>query len=89
MNVEFSSKFKKEFQRLDKQESLSKALYEAVENVIAATSIQDVKNIKKLSGFKGYYRIRIGNYRVGLKLEDETVIFAAFSHRKDIYKNFP
>ncbi|MDB5226116.1 MAG: hypothetical protein JWN78_309, partial [Bacteroidota bacterium] len=32
--------------------------------------------------------IRIGDYRIGIKVENEVVYFAAFEHRKDIYKSF-
>jgi mRNA interferase RelE/StbE len=36
-----------------------------------------------------YYRIRLGDYRVGLKIENNTVCFVRFLHRKDIYRYFP
>jgi len=35
------------------------------------------------------YRIGIGDYRIGLILEDETLIFVRFLHRKDLYRYFP
>jgi len=31
-----------------------------------------VPNIKKLKGYQDYYRIRIGDYRIGCKVEKET-----------------
>ena len=42
-----------------------------------------------MEGYSIYYRIRIGNYRIGLQIENELVYFVAFDHRKDIYRNFP
>lgn len=36
-----------------------------------------------------YYRIRIGNYRLGLKQEQDTLTLLRFMHRKDIYTYFP
>ena len=57
--------------------------------VEAAKDILEIQNIKKLKGHRFFYRIRIGQYRVGLKIEKGTVSFAAFDHRKDIYKYFP
>jgi mRNA interferase RelE/StbE len=45
--------------------------------------------VKKLVGFKEAFRIRLGNYRVGVFLEGENVIFARVAHRKDIYSIFP
>lgn len=46
----------------------------------------DVKSIK---GFKEYYRIRLGDYRIGFKKENDCVVFMRVKHRKDIYKLFP
>jgi mRNA-degrading endonuclease RelE of RelBE toxin-antitoxin system len=46
----------------------------------------DISNIK---GFRGYYRVRLGDYRIGFKKEREFIVFMRVKHRKDIYKNFP
>ena len=37
-----------------------------IEQVQKATSLKEVKNIKKLSGFDNHYRMRLGDYRIGL-----------------------
>jgi mRNA interferase RelE/StbE len=47
------------------------------------------QNIKKLAGFDMYYRIRVGDYRIGVKLEKDIVYFVVVEHRKDVYKTFP
>ncbi len=42
-----------------------------ISNLIAefkkSESILEIKNIKKIKGSSNYYRIRIGNYRLGFK----------------------
>jgi len=46
-------------------------------------------NIKKLKGqFEGYYRYRIGNYRLFYIIEDEKVlvILTDFKHRQNSYE---
>lgn len=46
-------------------------------------------NIKKLKGeFEGYYRYRIGNYRLFYLIEEDKVlvIVTTFKHRKNSYK---
>lgn len=68
-----------------------------LKNDIAATILQvekaeDIKNIaslKKLKGYKEFYRIRLGNYRLGLSITGDIVLFVVIAHRKDIYKLFP
>jgi hypothetical protein len=43
-----------------------------------------------MQGFKTFYRIRIGDYRMGVELEDtSTLRFIVVLHHKDIYKKFP
>jgi mRNA interferase RelE/StbE len=61
----------------------------AVRSVMAADSLHDIPNLKKLSGFKTAFRIRTGNYRIGILYQNDIAYFAAFAHRKDIYKQFP
>lgn len=45
--------------------------------------------IRKIKSFESYYRIRIGNFRIGFKKSDQQVIFMRVLHRKDIYRHFP
>jgi mRNA interferase RelE/StbE len=36
-----------------------------------------------------YYRMRLGDYRMGFKIESGSIIILRFMHRKDIYNYFP
>ena len=42
-----------------------------------------------MEGFKHYYRIKQGDYRIGIKIEDDMVIFMRVLHRKIVYREFP
>ena len=46
---------------------------------------------QKMSGFNSFYKIRVGNYRIGVKLDfdNETVEFRRVLHRREIYRRFP
>jgi mRNA interferase RelE/StbE len=75
-----------------KNTDAKKAILKSIENVEAAINLPDIQNIKSLSGFKGYYRIKpLPNkeYRIGLYLSDDTLEFVCCLKRKDIYKFFP
>jgi len=52
-------------------------------------STSEIPNLKKLSATKNYYRIRIGDYRIGMSIVNKEVYLIRFLHRKDIYKYFP
>ena len=47
-------------------------------------------NIKRMKGYRDYYRIRVGDYRIGCEVkETKLVIFYRVKSRGDIYKLFP
>ena len=88
MKTEFLKQFHKDLDKI----TLIKIKNDVVNiiiNVELATNISEIKDIKKLSGYKNAYRIKTGNYRIGVFIENNVVEFARFTHRKDIYKIFP
>jgi len=47
-------------------------------------------DIKKMKGYQSYYRIRVGHYRIGCRVEHgNQVVFYRVKSRADIYKVFP
>lgn len=43
-----------------------------------------------MKGFEQYWRIRSGNYRIGIKiLNDSAIIFYRVKSREEIYRAFP
>ena len=88
MKVDFKKSFTKDLKRV-KNKGLMKQVKETIERVEQAQTLQGIENIKKLRGDDRYYRIRVGDYRIGLVLEGDTLIFVRFLPRKDIYKYFP
>jgi len=88
MIVEFDKSFEKSLDKIR-----NKLLFQKIKKVIIqsekAGSISELSNIKK-TGYKTYYRIRIGEYRIGIdKISDNTIRFIIVAHRKDIYNLFP
>ncbi|MEH1948433.1 MAG: cytotoxic translational repressor of toxin-antitoxin stability system [Nostoc sp.] len=47
--------------------------------------------LEKLKGYSDKYKIRVGDYRIGITLDQETktLICQRVAHRKDIYRFFP
>lgn len=88
MKVRFESKFAKDLRSIRDTKLLVK-IKEMIDECKAAESLTELKNIKKLQGYDTFYRIRIGEYRVGLEVLNDELIFTRFLHRKDVYKYFP
>jgi len=61
-----------------------------IEQIELAESLNAIAHVKKLKGsVPHYYRIRVGDYRIGIKLENDKIIFVRFLHRKEMYRYFP
>ena len=88
MKVEFLKSFSKDLDSVNSK-SVKQSLIRIVELLEEVEDLKDIPNIKKLKGFRNAYRIRVGDYRLGLFHEGSAVQLARFLHRKDIYKHFP
>jgi mRNA interferase RelE/StbE len=89
MKVEFDKSFEKSLEKVK-----NKSIYPDIEKIIFqcenSKSLSEIHSVKKLSGFKNYYRIRMGEYRIGFeRVNRDTIRFILIAHRKDIYKSFP
>ena len=66
-----------------------------VEEIVFGDEIKDDPFLngrtQKMSGFDNFYKIRVGNYRIGLLLdfENKSVEFRWVLHRREIYRRFP
>jgi mRNA interferase RelE/StbE len=88
MIVQIDKSFVKDTNKIhDKQ--LNQRIKDTIINVQEANTINSIKNIRKMEGHETFYRIRIGNYRMGIEIIDKKVIILCLKDRKDIYKYFP
>ena len=88
MELEFRESFLKDVNRI-KEKGVKKKIAAVITEAKAASSLPAIRNVKKMEGSEDYYRVRIGNYRIGIKLQGKTLVFLRCLHRKDIYRYFP
>ena len=88
MKVEFRRSFLKDVKAL-RDEPLKERIKAAIAQVESAASLQEIHNIKKLTGGSDLYRIRIGDYRLGLVCEEGRITFVRCLHRREIYRYLP
>jgi mRNA interferase RelE/StbE len=89
MKTAFRKSFTKDLKKHENDKSLLARIREAILEVEEAGSINSIANLKRLKTEGAYYRIRIGNYRIGLIIESETATFVRVLHRSEIYRYFP
>lgn len=88
MTIEFRRSFLKDLKLIGDKRILRR-VREKIEEVGEAKSTSEISNLKMLQGAGNYYRIRVGNFRLGIAIKGETVIFVRLLNRKEIYKYFP
>jgi mRNA interferase RelE/StbE len=87
MRVQFRKSFAKDLEDIRGRQLLDR-IKQAVQSVEQAETLEDVPHLKKLRG-GDYFRIRVGDYRLGLIVREGEVTFVRALHRKDVYRYFP
>ena len=90
MNVDSTKSFLNDFKKITNPTTKAE-IERVVLTVKKALAVKDIPNLRKMRGYKKgiYYRIRVGNYRIGVTVENSLVTFYAVGLRKDIYRRFP
>jgi len=88
MNVAFKNSFVKDLRKVQDR-ALGMRVKAVIESIEQASTLQEIANLKQLKSAMSYYRIRVGDYRIGLRVDGETVTLIRFLHRKEVYRYFP
>lgn len=88
MIIKVNKKFLKDLAKIpaNERQKIETFVFEESEKI---KSLESAGIFEKLKGYQTYYRIRFGNYRVGVSYEDDTLTFERVLHRKEIYRYFP
>jgi len=77
----FKSSFAKDLKSIK-----TKSVLEVVEK---AQNLGAIPDIKKLKAKGNYYRIKLGDHRVGVTVAKDEITFVRCLDRKEIYRYFP
>ena len=89
MEILYGKKFSKDLDVIRHETSIKAQLLKLIEVIRAAKSFADLKDVRKIEGYHAYFRVKVGDYRLGIKVKQNTVELIRFLHRKDIYRRFP
>ena len=89
MRLEYRSSFSRDLRRVRDAEVRYRVLA-IIEELEAVPSIAEIPSATRIKSDRGrYYRIRIGDYRLGVVLQGDMLVLVRFLHRRDIYRFFP
>ena len=88
MKIIYTKAVTKDVRKIKDKKLISKITI-IVKGLKEASNLEQLPSLKKMLGHPKAYRIRIGDYRLGFYLDNDTVILVRFLKRSDIYKVFP
>ena len=88
MIVKIDKSFVKDV-NLIKDKRLCRRIADCIEMVRNTDSLSQISSLKKIVGETHYYRLRLGDFRLGLRVSGDSVIFIRALHLKEIYRYFP
>lgn len=88
MNVKYRKIFLKELVKVPSKTRINIERF-VFSEITQLDTIDKSGKIERMKGYSSYFKARFGSYRVGLKLEGDTVILERVLHRKDICRYFP
>ena len=89
MKLEYRQLFLKDLKKLKKQPIYSQIYQLAFDELPQINTLQDIQNVKAMVGYSNRYRIRVGDYRIGIELNEDTLELSRVLHRKEFYRYFP
>lgn len=88
MIVAIDRSFEKDTDKI-KDRKLLLQIAGSIEKAREVQTHNEIRHLKKLKGFSQHYRIRIGEYRLGVIIQGEAITFIRCLHRKEVYRYFP
>jgi mRNA interferase RelE/StbE len=88
MQLLYAKRFSKDIDAIQNDSEVKKNLLETIERLKHSDSLTELNGVRKMEGYPKYYRIKIGEYRLGIKLNNNVLELIRFLHRKDIYRRF-
>ena len=88
MTVESTRLFRRDVRGIGSAQ-IRRRLDQVIQELIEADNITEVTGVRRLRAEGQHYRIRIGDYRLGITMDGETAVLRRFLPRGEIYRYFP
>ena len=87
MKLEYKAAFALDLRRARNLELLRR-LDRILDELKAASTIEEVRGVRRMVGRSNSFRIRVGSYRLGITVEGDVVTLVRFLPRDEVYRHF-
>lgn len=81
--------FLKDLKKLKGQPIYDQVFELAFTTLPTVTDLREVSNVKAMTGYPYRYRVRLGDYRVGIEVRGNNIEMIRVLHRREFYRYFP
>lgn len=88
MKVDYRKRFLKELAKipLPIRQEIESFVFDYIPDL---KHFHQCNKIERMKGYPHHFKVRFGAYRLGIKIEEDTLIFERVLHRKEVYRFFP
>jgi Cytotoxic translational repressor of toxin-antitoxin stability system len=89
LQVAFTKTFLKDLAKVfpaNRRKQIEHFVFEELQNI---NSLEEIGSAEKMTGHKNFYKIRFGDYRIGIYKSEHNIELRRVLNRKEIYKYFP
>jgi len=88
VKIRFEASFARDLKNI-REKVLLNRIAKIIDEAKKADNAKQINSLKKLKGYDNFYRLKFGDYRLGIEIINNEIIFTRFLHRKEIYRYFP
>ena len=89
MDVLYRESFLRDLKKLKKYPIYNRVVTLVFQTLPDAGDLREIRGLKSMTGNPHRHRIRLGNYRVGIRVEGTTIEVVRVLDRRDFYRHFP
>ena len=89
LEVQYRQAFLKDLKQLKSSTSYQRIYEVAFTTLAAINTLEEISDIKAMKVYSGRYRIRIGDYRIGIEVNGDVIEVMRVLHRREFYRYFP
>ncbi len=89
MEVQYRKQFLKDLKKLQSGHVYERIVQLVFTDLPNTQLLKEIAGVKAMKGYPNRYRIRIGNYRVGIEVHGENAEVMRVLHRGEFYRYFP
>ncbi len=89
MKISYRKAFLKDLKKLKKELVYDDIFELAFTMLPKIETLREIPSVKAMSSCSNRYRIRIGDYRIGIELNGDMLELVRVLHRREFYRYFP